>query len=145
MLWLEILWAKIMSSSDNRAEERSKTCVQAFAADLEDSFDIKCIIRDVSKGGCMIVSSQLHELPDLIQLIPEGFSNPLSGKVVWRRDKMAGISFLAEDSGEILDRLNKYYMEAFLKSDDDEPILLECLARPLGYSDRLAKYSPRAK
>jgi len=134
-----------MSSSDNRSEERKKTCVQAFASDLKNSFDIKCIIRDVSNGGCMIVSSQLHELPDLIQLIPEGFSHPLSGKVVWRKDKMAGISFMSEDSGEIVDRLNEYYSAAFLKADGDEPILLECLARPLGYSDRLAKYNPRAK
>ncbi len=134
-----------MSSSDNRSEYRKKTCVQAFAADLTDSLDIKCIIRDVSNGGCMIVASQLHELPDLIQLIPEGFDNPLSGKIVWRKDKMAGISFLAEDSGEILDRLNEYYMDIFLKSDADEPVLLECLARPLGYSDRLAKYEPRSK
>lgn len=93
----------------------------------------------------MIVTSQLHELPDLIQLIPEGFSHPLSGKVVWRKEKMAGISFLSEDSGEVFDRLNEYYMEALKKSDDGEPLLLECLARPLGYSDRLAKYNPRSK
>ena len=93
----------------------------------------------------MIVSSQLHELPDLIQLIPEGFNHPLSGKVAWRKPKMAGIEFLPEDNGTILELLNQYYIDAFRNSDDDEPILLECVARPLGYSDRLAKYNPRAK
>lgn len=57
--------------------------MQAFASDITDTFDVKCIIRDLSPQGCMIVSSQLQELPDLIQLIPEGFDQPLNGSIVW--------------------------------------------------------------
>ena len=103
-----------MKPNDNRSEERTKACVQAFASDLKDSFDIKCIIRDVSKSGCMIVSSQLQELPDLIQLVPEGFSHPLNGMIVWRKDKMAGISFLSANNDEDSERLNQlYYSAAF--------------------------------
>lgn len=135
-----------MASSDNRSEERTKACVQAFASDFKDSFDIKCIIRDVSSSGCMIVSSQIHELPDLIQLIPEGFDHPLNGLVVWRKNKQAGISFMSANSDETCDRLNQYYFSAMLESDDDdEPLQLDCLVRPLGYADRLAKFNPRAK
>lgn len=136
---------KLMKTKENRTENRKKSCVQAFATDLIDSIDVKCIIRDVSNNGCMIVSSDVEGLPDLIQLFPEGFDNPLNGKIVWRRDKMAGVAFLSEDSSEIHNRLNEYYMDIFIKSDADEPVLLECLARPLGYSDRLAKYNARAR
>ena len=119
--------------------------MQAFATDIKDTFDIKCIIRDVSERGCMIVSSQIHELPDIIQLIPEGFDNPLNGMIVWRKDKKAGISFLSADNKEAFDRLNHLYFNAMLETGDDEPLLLDCLVRPLGYTDRLAKYNPRAK
>ena len=41
--------------------------------------------------------------------------------------------------------MNQYYLTAELEADDDKPLILECVARPLGYSDRLAKYNPRAK
>lgn len=119
--------------------------MQAFASDITDTFDVKCIIRDLSPKGCMIVTSQLQELPDLIQLIPEGFDQPLNGSIVWRKDKQAGISFLSPSSDEAFDRMNQYYLTAELEADDDEPLILECVARPLGYSDRLAKYNPRAK
>lgn len=134
-----------MTSFDNRDEDRKKACMQAFASDITDTFDIKCIIRDVSESGCMIVSSQLQELPDLIQLVPEGFDQPLNGRVVWRKDKMAGISFLSPNSDEAIDRMNHLSLSAALDADDDEPILLECVARPLGYADRLSKYNSRAK
>ncbi len=119
--------------------------MQAFASDLTVTFDIKCIIRDVSESGCMIVSSQIHELPDLIQLVPEGFDQPLNGRIVWRKDKMAGISFLSANSNEVSERLNQFYYSAMLETEEDEPLLLNCLARPLGNADRLAIYNPRAK
>ena len=119
--------------------------VQAFVSDIRDSFDIKCIIRDVSKNGCMIVSSQLHELPDLIQLIPQGFDHPLNGRIVWRESKKAGISFMSGDDDEVSDRLIQFYNSAMLGTEEDKPLLLECRARPMGYADRLAKYRPQVK
>jgi hypothetical protein len=135
-----------MKTSENRSEPRKKACLQAFVSDLKDSFDIKCVIRDVSIHGCMIVTSQLHELPELIQLTPEGFDQPLNGKVMWRKDKLAGVTFLAADNEEIFERLNELRHEALQDADDDdEPVLLDNEVKPLGYADRLAKYNPRAK
>ncbi len=134
-----------MNSFKERSETRKKVCVQAFVSDIRDSFDIKCIIRDVSKNGCMIVSSQLNELPDLIQLIPQGFGHPLNGRIVWKKDKKAGILFMSGDDDEVSERLIQFYNSAMRGSETNEPLLLECRARPMGYADRLAKYRPHVK
>ena len=134
-----------LASRDNRSEDRKKACIQAFASYITDTFDIKCIIRDVSESGCMIVSSQIHELPSLIQLVPEGFDNPINSLIVWRKDKKAGVLFLSPNDDAAVDRINRYYFSAAIESDDDEPLQLDCLARPLGYAERLAKFTQRAK
>lgn len=134
-----------MSDFDNRSEKRKKVCVHAFAFDTKDSFNIKCVIRDVSESGCMIVSSQTHDLPEFIQLVPERFNRPLRGKIVWRDDKRAGISFLspAQEDGPSL--LKEYYLNALRETDSGEPLLLEAYILPLSYADRLAKYVPPKK
>ncbi len=134
-----------MSDVDNRSEVRKKVCVQAFASDANDSFNIKCIIRDISATGCLIITSQLHELPDLIQLVPERFDLPLNGKIVWRNDKMAGVSFLSPASEESLSVLHDCSSGVTSEGDDDEPLLLGNTARPMTYAERLANYVPPRK
>lgn len=133
-----------MTNIDKRSEPRMKVCLQAFAFDTKESFNIKCIIRDVCGNGCMIITSQLHELPEFIQLVPEGFNQPLNGKIVWRDDKKAGISFLAPTSDDVLSLL-KDYRTSISEHDPDDPILLEARVQPLGYAERLANYVPPRK
>lgn len=129
-----------MSSSDNRCEQRKKACVQAFASDIDDTMDIKCIIRDISSRGCMIVTSHLHELPEIIQLMPQNFKQPLTGKIVWRKGKFAGVSFLSPTIDAVLAS-----MQDPVGDDEEEPLLLEAATGPLNYADRLARYQPRVK
>ncbi len=114
-----------MSSSDKRFKARKKACIQAFAFDLDYKFEIKCIIRDISRSGCKIVTSQVRKLPEFILLVPEGFKQPLSGKIVWRKDKLAGVAFLFVTGDEILSRTHEFI--------------------PLSYSGRLANYNDRTK
>jgi hypothetical protein len=42
----------------------------------------------------MIVTSQVMALPEFILIVPERFKHPLSGKIVWRNDKSAGVGHL---------------------------------------------------
>ncbi len=68
--------------------------IPAFASDVEDTLGIKCTIREVSRGGCRLVSTQLDDLPNIIHIVPEGFEKPLLGKIVWRDKKLAGVKFI---------------------------------------------------
>lgn len=133
-----------MNAFDNRSEPRKKVCLQAFASGLTDPFDVKCIIRDVSKGGCMIVTSQIGELPELIQLAPEGFDRPLNGRIVWRSDKTGGVSFLPSDDKAAFEQIKSFMLDA-LADHGDEPLELKAFVRPLGYAERLAKFNGRAR
>lgn len=134
-----------MTSSDKRSEPRRKVCVQAFAADVNDTFDLKCIIRDVSMGGCMIVTSSVNELPDLIQLIPEGFDKPLAGKIVWRGEKFAGVSFISSNDDAVQSEVRDYFLDVVSNTDESKPLNVTGFVRPLSYSDRMARHDPRAK
>jgi len=126
-----------------RVEKRQKVCVQAFASDLGDAIDTKCVIRDVSKTGCKIISSQIRDLPELIQLIVEGIDQPIRGKIVWRRGKIAGVCFEHACSDEV-----RYSIETLYNSlqedeyEDDNVLTLGCEDEWLSYSDRLKKYNP---
>lgn len=133
-----------MSTRDKRTHPRKKVCVQAFAADAEDTFDVKCMIRDASQGGCMIVSSNISELPEYIQLIPEGFDTPLEGKIVWRGEKFAGISFISSNAKKTVREVEEFFVN--VKNSDEKGVLeLNGFVRPLGYSDRLARYRSKMK
>ena len=79
---------------DNRKESRKEVLIAAFASDLEDRFSVKCMIREVSRGGCRIVSTEIDDLPEIVQVFPEGFDKPLLGRIVWRDKKVAGIEFI---------------------------------------------------
>lgn len=134
-----------MGDFDKRSEERRQVCVQAFASDSKDTFNIKCIIRDVSESGCMIVSSQVRDLPQFIQLVPEGFNLPLNGKIVWCDDKKAGITFLSPSKDDVLSLLKDHDNAPSSETDGDDPLLLEVTVQPLTYSERLANYAPPRK
>ena len=81
---------------DNRKEPRKETLIAAFASNLDDTLGVKCTIREVSRGGCRLVSTELGDLPEIIHIVPEGFEKPLLGKIIWRDKKMAGVKFIDE-------------------------------------------------
>ncbi|MEM8743076.1 MAG: PilZ domain-containing protein [Pseudomonadota bacterium] len=134
-----------MGNIDNRNERRRKTCVQAFVTDQNDSFEIKCMIRDMSAGGCMIVSSHLHELPDQVQLVPEGFKQPVKGKIVWRKGKTAGVSFIDPDLNPDLKDLDDPLGDIDADALGDDAFVLEAFVKPATYADRLSRYKAQGK
>jgi len=128
-------------STYRRVEKRQKVCVQAFASDLGDAIDIKCVIRDVSKTGCKIISSQIRDLPELIQLTVEGINQPMRGIIVWRRGKTAGMCFEHACSDKIRSRIETLYNS--LREDEEFGVqILGSEDQSLSYSDRLKKYDP---
>jgi signal transduction histidine kinase len=79
---------------ERRSEPRKKALIHAFVSDREDIVDLKCVIRNISKGGCCIASSYIQDLPRIIEIVPEGFDRPMTGKIIWRTSKVAGVQFL---------------------------------------------------
>ncbi len=78
--------------------------MHAFVSDREDIVDLKCMIRDISKGGCRIATSYIQDLPRIIEITPEGFDKPMSGKIIWRNSKVAGVQFLSAAELEDFER-----------------------------------------
>ncbi len=89
---------------ERRSEPRKKALIHAFVSDRADIVDMKCMIRNISKGGCCIASSYLQDLPRIIDIVPEGFDKPITGKIIWRTSKMAGIQFLSAAEEEAFER-----------------------------------------
>lgn len=87
---------------ENRAEYRKKSAIHAFASDIENKYNVKCVIRDVSQSGCKIVTNCIDDLPDIIHLLPEAFETPILGKIVWREKNVAGVKFLSDLDDENL-------------------------------------------
>lgn len=79
---------------ERRSEPRKKALIHAFVSDREDIVDLKCVIRNIAKGGCCIASSYIQDLPRIIEIVPEGFDRPMTGKIIWRTSKVAGVQFL---------------------------------------------------
>jgi hypothetical protein len=128
-------------STYRRVEKRQKVFAQAFASDLGDAFDIKCVIRDVSKTGCKIISSQIRDLPELIQLTVEGIDQPMRGIIVWRRGKRACMCFEHACGDKIRSSIETLYNS--LREDvESGVILLGSEDEWLNYSARLKRYDP---
>ena len=133
-----------MSLHHRRAQKRKKVCIQAFVADPEDINQVKCVIRDVSENGCQIVSSQVQYLPDILQLIPEGFDKPIRGKIVWRDKNLAGMCFESACSAEDRARIEALY-HSVKDNNEEDIVVLRDKNKPLSYTDRLKKYNPQRK
>jgi signal transduction histidine kinase len=93
---------ELFENIEKRTERRKKTAVHAFASDIEYKYNVKCILRDVSRSGCKIVTNSIDDLPDIIHLLPEAFENPILGKIVWRKKSIAGVTFLLDLDDESL-------------------------------------------
>ena len=86
---------------DRRQEPRKKVILHAFISDRAGEVDVKCVIREISKNGCRIATTFVENLPRIVQVIPEGFENPITGKIIWRTSKIAGIQFISEEEAFI--------------------------------------------
>lgn len=53
------------------------------------------MIRDVSPGGCRLVTNSMDDLPEIIHLLPEGFEQPFLGRIIWRNKNICGVQFLS--------------------------------------------------
>ncbi|MGI9382213.1 MAG: PilZ domain-containing protein [Methyloligellaceae bacterium] len=138
-----------MASHNKRLEDRKACFVHAFASDIEETLDVKCIIRDISEKGCRIVSSQIHELPDEIHLTPEDFDRPLRGKIVWRRRKSAGVLLCStSEHDEVQQKVDALLAKSSLDDDDDEDddiLLLALEEKPPTFGERLKRFIPRRR
>ena len=145
-----------MASSNKRLEDRKACFVHAFASDLDETLDIKCIIRDISATGCRIVSSQIHELPDEIHLTPEDFDRPLRGKIVWRRKKAAGVMLCGTfENDDVQQKIDAIFADCSTDfdnfdmdeddDDDDDILLLTISEKPPTFSERLKRFIPRRR
>ncbi len=93
-----------MEFRERRQEPRKAALMHAFVSDRADSIDMKCVIREISKGGCRVTSSYIEDLPRVVRILPEGFDIPLTGKIIWRSKKFAGIQFISEAEADELER-----------------------------------------
>lgn len=133
-----------MGNDFKRSEERKSACIHAFVSDLADICNVKCIIRDASLKGCRIVSSRIQELPDVIQITPEGLERPIRGVIVWRNGNMAGVCFEHGCSDEVRSDIQQLY-ESVLEEEEDDVLVLGRRHEPLSYSERLTRYYPPRK
>ena len=82
-----------MSDINRRSEDRKGVGISARVQSVEGVSITSCIIRDVSKNGCQIVTSQVNDLPDTICIKIPGQKSPMKGKIMWRTINRAGVKF----------------------------------------------------
>lgn len=97
-----------MTTTEQRQHERFKVLLSATVLLKDDSIGIRCCVRDASVGGCLVVSSRVLDFPDSVELVIDGFDQPLFAKVAWRTGRTAGLQFdwpAARQGGIVVDDL----------------------------------------
>lgn len=84
--------------SERRSERRRSVFLRAKIVGLLDGHEMECAIQDTSRSGCKIISENIDELPDMVTLEICGLGETFIGKVVWRKDNMAGVQFHPRES-----------------------------------------------
>ena len=82
------------SGNERRVERRRRVFLQADVRTLDGVRVGNCSIRDTSRTGCKIMSSDLDKIPDELVLSIRGLDETFVGRVMWRDVDMAGIEFL---------------------------------------------------
>lgn len=82
-----------MNDLGKRRSARKAVKISGIISDLTFSTKIKCMVLDASKTGCRIKIRENKTLPDELWLNIPGMKSAARGKIVWRRDDMAGIQF----------------------------------------------------
>ena len=96
-----------MDSRERRQQRREAAPVRALVSDRTDSIEMKCVMREVSEGACRITSSNIGDLPRVVKILPEGFEAPVTGKIIWRNKKFAGVQFISEAEATELERAKR--------------------------------------
>ncbi len=129
------------SSSDKRVEPRRKAHIPAFISNLDETFQMRCIIRDVSEHGCQLVASRVHEIPDEFHLTPVGFEEPLSGRVMWRDRKTMGAVLSLKDTESEFATAGSFLSSCVENMNDDDVLVLgEEPPPPMSYDRRMTIY-----
>ncbi|WP_428408376.1 PilZ domain-containing protein [Hyphococcus sp.] len=55
--------------------------------------DIKCIVKNISADGAMIVLEGAIALPERFRLVIDGYSAPAPVRLVWQEENQAGLAF----------------------------------------------------
>ena len=129
----------VMSKIDKRSEVRHRALIPAFASDLDETFQLRCLIRDVSNSGCQLVASKIYNVPDVFHLTPDGFSTPICGRVMWQDRKLIGVQLILDEQ-EAATNMPLLASNQLVSSDDGILVLGEENHRPLSYDERLKVY-----
>lgn len=82
-------------TTDERRRARREKVPRHAAILVDEKHEYSCVVRDLSETGAKVESS-----PQTIGLIPDQFDllidrdKPRRSKVVWRRTKQVGVTFL---------------------------------------------------
>ena len=97
-----------MARTEQRQHERFKVLLNGRVLLNDGSIGVRCCVRDASEGGCLVVSSRVLDFPDSVELVIDGFDQPLFAKVAWRTGRTAGLQFdwpAARQGGIVVDDL----------------------------------------
>lgn len=86
--------------TDRRTERRRSVFLRATICGLMDGKELECSIQDASRSGCKIISDYIDHIPEMVSLTICGLDETFAGKLVWRKDNMAGVQFLPREGDD---------------------------------------------
>jgi len=99
--WVEVSFEFDGEAPMERRDQRRRTVnIPASISDRMWTTSVECTIIDASKRGCKIQGSELGRLPNEITLRIQGLDLPVRGKIVWRKDDIAGVELMWQFSSK---------------------------------------------
>ncbi|GGB51914.1 hypothetical protein GCM10011316_24890 [Roseibium aquae] len=93
--WIEVSFEFDGEAPMERRDERRRPVkIPASISDRKWTIMVECTIIDASKKGCKIQGNELGRLPNDITLRIQGLDLPVRGKIVWRKDDLAGVELM---------------------------------------------------
>lgn len=96
-----------VTQSEKREHQRFRVAILAHICEQTGGEPLRCLIRDVSLSGCRVVSRHLPYLSGLVSIQMPHITEVLDGRIVWRRDNVAGIEFIWGSAGGRRDRMRR--------------------------------------
>lgn len=78
---------------DRRTKPRNKVLMRAAVSWGPDGKTMECCVRDATMGGCRLVVRDIHAIPDKLWIRLPNLDAPVTGYVVWRNGREAGVAF----------------------------------------------------
>lgn len=72
--------------------ERQRVGIPARVSDAESGAEFACFVLDATATGCRLFCEQAEILPAAVALKPDGMANPIEARVVWRKNRLAGLA-----------------------------------------------------